>query len=352
MGRSGEGPSASSHQRDAVRSLVHISTFWGSVFVALFAIAEARYSLAGALVFLSVTILGWFLYGRGLFLLSAGLICIAMLAVTLWVIIYTGGFHSPIVIWLLCAPLISGLIFDRKWPISFGVAIVVFCTAISIVDHDLVELAEFHVIHHTGMSHAFNVISVLSAVATVLFFSTRHRDALETLVEDSVERERRDPLTGILNRSGFTQKTSHIGQEVTTDGISLLIFDVDNFKGINDTFGHPFGDMVLQVIAQEAKSVLRDGDHIARIGGDEFAAILRTADASQALNIGHRMRERIRKAGTDIDELKEIGIGVSVGVATCQNAATCQAEAMLQLADSALYKAKKSTDGVIVLQFG
>jgi predicted signal transduction protein with EAL and GGDEF domain len=111
------------------------------------------------------------------------------------------------------------------------------------------------------------------------------------------ERQRRmaerDPLTGLLNRRSFDAAL----ERVTTDGpTTLIIFDFNDFKQINDVHGHPVGDEVLRAVASAAEHVVRDGDCIARIGGDEFAVIAPGAGHSGAIRLIEDLDNAIRRA--------------------------------------------------------
>jgi diguanylate cyclase (GGDEF)-like protein len=93
----------------------------------------------------------------------------------------------------------------------------------------------------------------------------------------------RDPLTGLYNRRSFDAALDHALS--TPDGAALVLFDFDLFKAINDEHGHPVGDAVLMAIANACDEVVRDGDCLARIGGDEFAVIASRSGAAGVARI-------------------------------------------------------------------
>ena len=120
------------------------------------------------------------------------------------------------------------------------------------------------------------------------------------------------------------------------DTAALLVFDLDNFKEINDRFGHPEGDRVLVAFGETATRNIRSGDILARIGGEEFAALLRPVDRETALAIA----ERIRAAFIEDTSYLAGGLAtVSVGVAVVENCLPDLRE-MTATADAALYRAK------------
>jgi diguanylate cyclase (GGDEF)-like protein len=161
--------------------------------------------------------------------------------------------------------------------------------------------------------------------------------ALQT-ADDLAELRRRattDSLTGLGHHASFNERlTEARAAEATT---AVLIVDVDGFKTINDTSGHQAGDQALRTVAARLSSAVRRGDEVFRIGGDEFAALVRVADADEATGIGHRLR----------DALVGTGLTVSVGVAVPQ--AGESDAAVLARADRALYAVKSSgRDGVLL----
>ena len=121
--------------------------------------------------------------------------------------------------------------------------------------------------------------------------------------------------------------------------VAVLMIDIDKFKGLNDTFGHPAGDEVLRSVAEAITSAVRDQDVPARIGGEEFAVLLRNPGPMDALEVGERVRQAVR--ALDLGRLGIPGVSVSVGVAN----ATGPEEAITALvdrADQALLRAKRA----------
>src|SRR4029077_16249653 len=114
-----------------------------------------------------------------------------------------------------------------------------------------------------------------------------------------------DPLTGVANRRAFFERGEEVLRRTTAAGYgsALLLFDLDRFKAINDTFGHQAGDCVLFAFCAAAQSITRPGDVFGRFGGEEFACLLPNATLTDATRIAERIR--IAFAGTPIDaELK------------------------------------------------
>ena len=152
---------------------------------------------------------------------------------------------------------------------------------------------------------------------------------------------RMDGLTSLANRSTFTERLRHAfaAAQRGAVGFAILYLDLDKFKPVNDTFGHPVGDLLLQEVAQRLRTCTRESDLVARLGGDEFA-ILQT-QMSEAANAG-MMASKIQ-AALALPYLvggNEINISVSIGI-SAYTTGTASADAMLAQADLALYRSKE-----------
>jgi len=143
-----------------------------------------------------------------------------------------------------------------------------------------------------------------------------------------------DPLTGLHNRRYLEAVMAQECARAARSGhrFALALLDLDNFKNYNDTFGHPAGDDLLREVARVMRASLRAGDVVARYGGEEFAVILFDVTPAQA----HRVLEGLRRR---IEEATQEPLTASAGVALCPDHGT-DPEALVRLADEALYRAK------------
>ncbi len=150
-----------------------------------------------------------------------------------------------------------------------------------------------------------------------------------------------DPLTGIANRRAFLQDAQSLAKRHVANPrpTAVLLIDLDHFKSINDRFGHALGDRVLEVFTDSARQSVRSSDLFGRLGGEEFAAVLRDSSREWAVAVAQRIRETFASAAQEVDG-RPVGATVSIGVAHCQEAAFDVAE-MLAQADQALYFAKE-----------
>ena len=149
-----------------------------------------------------------------------------------------------------------------------------------------------------------------------------------------------DPLTGLPNRRYFDEFASLLaGGRRSGDGVAVLMVDIDKFKGLNDTYGHPVGDQVLRAVAEAITRAVRDQDVPARIGGEEFAVLLRNPGPDVAIEVGERVRNAVRDL--DLRALGVPGVSVSVGVANATGGDEA-IQAVLDRADQALLRAKRA----------
>ena len=155
-----------------------------------------------------------------------------------------------------------------------------------------------------------------------------------------------DPLTNILNRRSFDFHIEVVwGNAVRQkESLSVLMIDIDNFKNLNDTYGHPQGDIALQTVANAISIVLkRATDLLFRWGGEEFAVLLPSTNLEGAAYVGERIRESIQEAVIpSIEGTPLPNVTASIGIASIVPSVDDDIAELVRSADIALYKAKKS----------
>lgn len=171
------------------------------------------------------------------------------------------------------------------------------------------------------------------------------RDVTQLRNQESALRARAetDFLTSLLNRDSFMKEfTGLMRGSAGERPVSVLMMDLDKFKLINDTYGHDAGDKALKSVAYVLKATLRQDDAIARIGGDEFAAILPGVDRRAAVEIAARIIQSAEEYSVQIDPQTSIPLKLSIGI--CDNSSPVPAEEMLKQADKAMYIAKSKPE--------
>jgi diguanylate cyclase (GGDEF)-like protein len=186
----------------------------------------------------------------------------------------------------------------------------------------------FGIIHFVGLIYAAG-----SAIFLVMMLKERseaHHKAAALI----------DPLTGLANRRAFRDRAQRLFERSARDEnpISLLAFDLDGFKEINDTFGHPAGDHVLRIFADVLSSALRPTDIAGRIGGEEFSVALPGCSIEVTLAIARRIRVAFQDDARFVNG-QRIGATVSIGVASAPEHGGSLDE-IIASADGALYRAK------------
>jgi diguanylate cyclase (GGDEF)-like protein len=261
-----------------------------------------------------------------------------------------GLLYMPTGIMLLCSPIIGFLLFDRR------IALQVFnASAISIVAlsyftaYGYLPYAPLISPNATAwqLSAPFwvaNVYFITTYVLIVSFILVDHVLGRWSVREAEIQKlSLTDSLTQVANRHSALQQL-HSMLTLSTrqrQPLSLLILDLDNFKRINDTWGHPSGDAVLIAAAAAVKSMLREGDIIGRFGGEEFLLVLPDTDAAGAAALAERCRVQIEKARVCADNNDVIPVTASFGIASNENCFADTQDDLIKAADDALYCAKR-----------
>ncbi|HMF43243.1 MAG TPA: GGDEF domain-containing protein [Polyangia bacterium] len=181
---------------------------------------------------------------------------------------------------------------------------------------------------------------ILVGSTTILKF-TYHDNLDEMFQKQMYESALRDGLTKAFNKKYFTDR---LESEFTfstrhASSLALVLFDLDHFKKVNDTYGHQAGDYVLLEVSTLLSGALRAEDVFARYGGEEFAVICRGSDMNQAPIVGERLRKAV-EGHRFVYDGKSIPVTISVGIAVLPNPAVKDAGDLIALADQALYKSK------------
>ncbi len=179
------------------------------------------------------------------------------------------------------------------------------------------------------------------------------REELAKVNRDLFNDVNTDSLTGIANRralTSFIDKSIASSREFGSP-ISFLMLDLDHFKYINDNYGHPVGDLVLQEITARWKKQIRSSDMLARVGGEEFCIVLPQAGLQQAKNIAEKIRLATTQAAVRIRNHQELdlNISVSIGLASSEGKGQFDSTQLIEFADQALYRAKSEGRNQVII---
>ncbi|MPT26352.1 MAG: GGDEF domain-containing protein [Achromobacter sp.] len=185
----------------------------------------------------------------------------------------------------------------------------------------------------------FAALSVLKDNAAARRQVERERDRL--IVDLAVMAET-DFLTGLLNRRAFESRFEQTLEQWRGSHavLAFILFDIDDFKGINDTYGHASGDAALKVVADLCRQTWRHSDVVARVGGEEFAVLCHAPTSDQAVDAAERMRLRIAQASVRAEGGAVFALTASFGVACVQWRHATAADTLFRRADELLYRAK------------
>jgi diguanylate cyclase (GGDEF)-like protein len=234
-------------------------------------------------------------------------------------------------------------------------------------DSNKVVLSSFRVIPDVGwtiiieqdVAEAFSIVriyvyvivllalmTIVIAVTTFIYISRETAEATKQHQELMIISET-DPLTGLLNRRSMLSRMTQIVAEAeqSSSGFVLAMFDIDDFKNVNDSYGHIFGDIVLREIAARTVSILRVEDLLFRWGGEEFLVIIRNCDLVR----GRAVAEKIRKvvAGAPIND-GTFSQTVTVTIGVCRYKQN-SIDSMIVEADEALYTGKRTGKNKVVV---
>ena len=234
----------------------------------------------------------------------------------------SGGESSPALPWMILPVALSAARF-RPQVVIVGAGI----TAAAMFGVCVVTDAQGLVDDPTLLISGLALLVALTAIMTALMEGEmEHRD-----------RAVLDPLTGLLNRASLDSRVLEIEEQahLTGGAVSLIVLDLDRFKGVNDTYGHERGDAVLRDAAYEIRKSLRSFELVYRIGGEEFLVLLPGVDLPEALDIAERMRHSVEEARPG-----DLDLTVSAGVAA-DSGGDIRYEALFRAADGALLAAKR-----------
>ena len=247
------------------------------------------------------------------------------------------GFH----LYFFLVPTGAFLLFDlkdkaEKLSLTFVAIVLFFYCENTLNLSPLIELS-------SEMNHLIYQSVFLVNMAEVVFVLTLFANEIEINQLKLTKQATTDSLTGIHNRHHFFEQATHdlaIANEFNRP-FSILLLDFDNFKRINDNYGHHIGDLSLVETANQIKTLCRPQDCFARIGGDEFVIALTDTTLNEAKSIAERIQTSIEKNTINVPNNNQLKCKVSIGACSYNTSDINQLKELMQQADKALYRAKE-----------
>lgn len=272
-------------------------------------------------------------------------------AVLLFIGYFLGIAYMPTGIMLVCTPVVGLLLFERTIVLTLLVSSVIaviglafasvfghlpYAPLISVSGTAWQEHSPFWVTANY-LASSYTIIVVFALVDHIL---GRWREREAEIRELSVT----DSLTRVCNRHSILAQLNDIEGHADRHGLtySIIMLDLDNFKSINDTWGHPMGDAVLRKAADALSSCLREGDVIGRFGGEEFLLVLPNTNNADAAAIAERCRKKVEAVQLRDQKKNKVAVSASLGVATRFPSTKYSTETMIKIVDDALYLAKNN----------
>jgi diguanylate cyclase (GGDEF)-like protein len=239
-----------------------------------------------------------------------------------------GGIDSPLLYLLLFPVIYAALAYRPRAVVLCGISMLAQLVVVCATDHDITS----------SRSDLFMIAAVVVGMTALAVAASIYRDDLQRsealLLREIAALADTDGLTGCLNHRAFHEHLAvEIDRAVRYDRpLSLVVVDIDDFKAVNDTYGHPFGDDALVAVAAALQGELRRSDVVGRVGGDEFAIVL----SDTAIDGAETHARRVTRT---LDRRPEPRVGVSIGMAALDPAEPSAAQ-LLRDADRALYHVK------------
>ena len=286
---------------------------------------------------------------------------------------FTGGLGSSILLWILIIPIISIFILERKHGFYWVTASLVVLTilfvfspegspdSVTLIDNEYFDLwinifllgliIWFSALviddaKNTATHEAEKAKKIADENAEALEKELAQRKLIELALRESEEKLRNlantDALTKLINRRHFfilAEKELERAVRYQTP-LSITIFDVDNFKSVNDQYGHLVGDQILFQVSKRCLEIIRSVDILARYGGEEFVILFPHTEREEAFASSERIRSAVEGVPFRIND-QEIWVTLSMGVANFSEDRTANIDALLELADKALYQSKR-----------
>ncbi len=314
-------------------ALFLLLTFVGDIMSAELRLV-APYTLTALALGCSISL--WIFFQSGLFAVSGNLYALVMVAISLATAIQVED-QAHIILILLAIPVIVSLVANH-------VSAVVWLLVVAMVP----QLVSAYRLEPLSVFFVNGWLACCFMLFFALFMENYYRENMrERLNAERTQFEfaaAHDPLTGLANRATFDRRLQECIEHCALHDTRavLLYIDLDEFKPINDTYGHQAGDIVLTVVARRLRSLVRRSDTVARLGGDEFAILLESCTPQDIESLTERLAVEIRKPIEVFDN--QLTVGCSVGMVLCPDDGQ-HPDQLAHKADERMYAEKRQREG-------
>ena len=261
-------------------------------------------------------------------------------------IFYTNGIHSPVVIAIVVPPVLAAIFTEKRYALFWCCVCSLVCIGFYLVEASGLQFPNLIPVNVEGLvTVTFSVLACFLVVG-MLYIYEEINHQFQTLLEGEKQKfstlANHDDLTGLANRLQFNNNFDKaLNKNQGSDNyVGLIYIDLDDFKPINDNYGHEAGDQVLKIASQRMSQCVRLSDTVARLGGDEFAIILDGVDHLPRIETIANKLEHIlcqpMEIGQDI-----LRIGASIGISISNNE-RIDANLLIQQADEDMYARKQA----------
>jgi diguanylate cyclase (GGDEF)-like protein len=258
---------------------------------------------------------------------------------------YFGGTRSPTFALLILAPVMASIVGGTGAGLFWTALVLIIWSVILGLERLGVQFTQIILPQNYNMaitlSYGAMGLSVISIITVYVEMNKHLREALQGANSELEFLSNHDDLTGLYNRRFYEQRMAHLLEraEITGKTIGLIMFDLDDFKQVNDTHGHGMGDALLKMLGERLRHQVRDIDLIARLGGDEFVVLMENMRSSDDLpEIAAKLVAAVEKPIKVRNEV--MALKVSCGFALYPGDGLSRAE-LEEKADKAMYRAKK-----------
>ncbi|WP_254907762.1 GGDEF domain-containing protein [Pseudoalteromonas shioyasakiensis] len=277
-------------------------------------------------------------------LVSVSCIILSIILLLCVALVYTGGKENTALYWLMFYPIVAYVTLGLK--VGSVLVGIMYASAVALLFSPNFGQAHYGQVETSRFLASFTMVILFSGISEYFRQKSHQKIADITLIEkrDALT----DPLTGLANRRYIYE---HIQPRLEAEAanylpMSVLLIDLDNFKSLNDTYGHDFGDQALIAFTSMLHDKLRGTDIKARYGGEEFIILLPKAGLSIAHAVAEKLRSYVAEKQIPYDVGQSVTITCSIGIASLERGS--QFSKAIKQADDNLYKAKAKGRNVVV----